>query len=146
MFCPFNQPAVASAAAAGSLQIESLEPYVPLSVYPMFSQSLLLAAWREPAALPFSSASSHAETTLGSSPVSAASLEANCCWPVVIFPLAVAGSEALVPVTPADVPTPWACWSVDANVCPVEPVPAVLCVAAAAVDGSKAVPRDASCP
>jgi hypothetical protein len=34
---------------------------------------------------------------------------------------------------------------VAANVCPVEPVLGVLCVAGAAVDGSKAVPRDASC-
>src|ERR1700759_4558483 len=104
----------------------------------MFSQSLLLGACRELAGLPIASASSHADTTPGSSPVSAASLEANCCWPVVIFPLAVAGSEALVPLTPADIPNPRDCRSGDANVCPVEPVPAGLCVAVAAVDGSKA--------
>jgi hypothetical protein len=78
--------------------------------------------------------------------VSAASLDANCCCPVVIWPEALAGRELLPPTKPVAVPTPWACWSVAANVCPVEPVLGVLCVAGAAVDGSKAVPRDASCP
>ena len=78
--------------------------------------------------------------------MSAASLEANCCWPVVIFPAAAAGSEALVPATPVDIPTPWACCSVAANVCPVELGLVVLCVADAAVAGSKAVFRAASCP
>src|SRR5262249_29219956 len=109
-----------------------------------FSQSLLLAAWREDAALPFSSASSHAPITPGSSPVSAASLEANCCWPVVIFPAADAGSEALAPVTPVVIPTSCDCGSVDANVCAEGLV--VLCVVDAAVAGSNAVPSDASCP
>src|ERR1700727_3943910 len=70
----------------------------------MFSQSLLLALWRETAAPPDSSASSHAETTPGSSPVLLASSAANCCWPEVSMVLAVDGSDAVPVALVPDVP------------------------------------------
>lgn len=58
------------------------------------SQSLLPAAWRVCAALPDSSDSSQAVTTLGFKPVSAESVDANCCWLGVSAVLAVAGRVA----------------------------------------------------
>src|ERR1700739_493159 len=63
----------------------------------MFSQSLLFALWRETAAPPDSSASSQADTTPGSSPVSAARREANCCWADVSIVPALAGRTAAPP-------------------------------------------------
>src|ERR1700759_152211 len=70
----------------------------------MFSQSLLLALWRDTAAEPDSSASSHAETTPGSSPVWLASSEANCCWPEVSIVPALAGSDVPPVAVVPDVP------------------------------------------
>src|SRR6201996_4786912 len=69
----------------------------------MFSQSLLLDAWRETAALPDSSDSTQAETTPLSSPVSAASWLTNVFCAEVNMPSALAGTEvavaAVVPVS-----------------------------------------------
>src|ERR1700753_2876284 len=66
----------------------------------MFSQSLLPAAWRETAAPPDSSASSQAETTPLSRPVSAARRPAKVCWSEVSMVLGLAGRlpVAVVPV------------------------------------------------
>src|ERR1035438_1340540 len=60
----------------------------------MFSQSLLLELCREVAAPPDSSASSQAVTTLELRPVSPASRDANCCWPLVSSMAAEGGSAA----------------------------------------------------
>src|SRR6185312_627632 len=105
----------------------------------MFSQSLLLDAWRETAAPPDSSASSQAETTPESSPVSAASRPAKvCCAEVSIVPafagrLPVPGT-AVVPLIALD-----SCEEndIDAPVVPVE----LLVLAAVWADGVNAVDR-----
>src|ERR1700761_3008470 len=81
----------------------------------MFSQSLLLALWRLTAALPDSSASSHALTTLGSSPVLDASSDANCCWSDVSIVLA-AGGRPVVPVAEVVPEVPIAVCSAELNV------------------------------
>ena len=88
----------------------------------MFSQSLLLALWREPAAPPDSSASSQELTTPGSSPVSDASREANCCWSEVSIVVALAGRLA-PPVADAP-PVPSALSSAEEKV--MEAVPEVV--------------------
>src|SRR5467141_888752 len=59
----------------------------------MLSQLLLLAASRDLAALPDSSARSQAPMTFGSRPVRSASREANCCCPVVRSLLAAAEGD-----------------------------------------------------
>src|SRR5579875_795871 len=63
----------------------------------MFSQSLLFALWRATAAPPDSSASSQAETTPGSRPVSEASRDANSRWLEVSI-VEVAAGSVLAPV------------------------------------------------
>src|SRR5579863_3112268 len=104
----------------------------------MLSQSLLDALWREVAAPPFSSASSQAEITPGSSPVSVASRDANACWPVVICDAAAVGSEvAPTPAPPLAPGVPIADASAEVN---VDEVPLVgVAVAALAVAGENAV-------
>src|SRR5579875_1690564 len=116
----------------------------------MLSQSLLFALCRETAAPPDSSASSQAETTPGSRPVSAASRAANVRWSEVSIVEAAAGKVVgpLAAVEPTalessvlklglpeialeDAPT-------------VEGVPAVVVVEAAA-GGENTVCRLASC-
>src|SRR5579875_2913792 len=127
----------------------------------MFSQSLLFALWRETAAPPDSSASSHADTTPGSRPVSAARREANWRWSEVsIVPAAAGRVLALVaPVEPtaldsrlvklvgeSSVAAP------DAEVPPVSPaedraeVPVPVPVAEEGTAGEKADWRLVSCP
>src|SRR6185312_2775657 len=110
----------------------------------MFSQSLLLAAWRETAAPPDSSARSQAETTPESSPVSAASRLANVCWAEVSIVPAWAGRLALPAPAAAVVPVraPASCEEndIDAPIAPEEDdVPVVLAVVLA--DGVNAVDR-----
>src|ERR1035441_7234606 len=113
----------------------------------MFSQSLLFELWREVAAPPDSSASSQAVTTLELRPVSPASRDANCCWPLVSSVAAEGGSAADWPAsaTPpfgevtAAAPLcvgDWADASAEAKLVDAEPEPLVpwveLCAAAAA--------------
>src|ERR1700754_2574749 len=115
----------------------------------MLSQSLLFWLWRDWAAPPDSSASSHAETTLGSRPVSAARREANCCWSEVSRDCALDGSAP--PVLGICVePTSWAWASALAKLedepVSADEVPVTLeDEVAAATEGSKAVWRDWIC-
>src|SRR3954453_17502034 len=101
----------------------------------MFSQLLLLAAWRDLAASPDSSASSHEPIPWGSRPVRWASRDANCCWPGVRRPLAA-----------ADGPCAWA--SASAKEAPATgEVPAVAPVAVAPLaptSGAGAAPLKAA--
>jgi hypothetical protein len=116
----------------------------------MFSQSLLFAPWRATAAPPDSSASSQAETTPGSSPVSAASREANRRWSEVSI-VPVADGSVLELVAPEE---PTALESRSVKLDPELPdsaseaeVPPVMPSADVAVEaaGENAVCRLASC-